>query len=281
MKHLRQLLETERSRRMVAEAAIGMFPSEHSSSGISTRKFPTVLGVEGHALEAAANAARWAHKAIVVASASEPELPSMLINILAHCFMACHMEVQQRLNARVEGMRAFVGNGETVELGAPEGIMAEDTQELLYGELWRRFESIAGVEQEEMVSLAARILSRSLPTEARRELGRRLVNLTWSTFVPLVQSYMSLFVRVSKRMKSFFLGRAKLLFHLMGPGHGPSVVKLWAVQGPPHCTISCVGTPLMLKESCRPTPEDLGKLCPALGPRVFSIPPSSCCVSLS
>lgn len=191
---LRQLLEAERSRRMVAEAAIG-----RSLVGSNLNQCPTTQTVEAHALEAAAAAARWAHNVTVSAHPSEPELPPLLVSILAHTFMACRGEMDARLASRVEGMRAFVGGCENVELGAPEGAMARDTQELLYAELWRRFDSIVTLERGDLIALAARILSRSLTTETQRELGRRLVNRTWSSFEPLILSYLALFAKVSHK----------------------------------------------------------------------------------
>lgn len=185
---------------MVAEASIGQRPPESPSSRSSIRKFPTMQTVEVQALEAASNAARWAHNATVVTHPADTELPSLLIGILAHTFIACHMEVHSRLNVRVDGMRAFIGCEESVVLGAPEGAMEGDTQELLYAELWRRFESIVSAERNELVALAARILSRSLPTELQRELGRRLVHRTWHTFEPLIRSYLAFFLRVSSSL---------------------------------------------------------------------------------
>lgn len=185
---------------MAAESVIGRrlsTPGTIDSRSVRTslRKFPTKFVIEAHALEATANAARWAQSATANAPPSEPELPGLIVGVLVQAYTTCRAEIKKRLDARVDGLRAFVG-GETVQLGVPDGGMAMDTQELMYAELRRRFQGVAMVARNDLVAIAAGILSRSLETEQQRELGRKLVNQTWPTFEPLVRSYLALFVEV-------------------------------------------------------------------------------------
>ena len=177
------------------------------------------------------------------------ELPAVVSCILAHLFANCQAEVKRLLQARVDGLRAFVGGTELVHLGNPPansgssaatpsggggggssgwgsgggrggpknslgaaaaagaavaaaaaegdgGGMAPDTQELLYGELRRRYRTIAGLGRKELVALTGRVLSHALGTETRKEAGRTLVHQTWPSFEPVVRSYLALFVEV-------------------------------------------------------------------------------------
>ncbi|CAM9340060.1 unnamed protein product, partial [Ectocarpus fasciculatus] len=208
-------------------------------------KFPSARAVEAHALEASSNGAKWARSAIsrvgrgggggetkaeqLYDSLGQPQqsreqkqkmLLSVVTSILVHLFHCCRVEVRRRLRVRVDGLRAFVGGAEFVQLGgvtsgpgtsgpkaslaaaaaagaagaAPGGVMAQDTHELLYGELRRRHRTIAGLGRKDLVTLSARVLSRALKTEAKKEVGRMLVHQTWPTFEPVVRSYLALFV---------------------------------------------------------------------------------------
>ncbi|CAN0106225.1 unnamed protein product [Ectocarpus sp. 12 AP-2014] len=206
-------------------------------------KFPSARAVEAHALEASSNGAKWARSAIsragggdgsgetkaeqLYSSLGQPQqsreqkqkmLLSVVTSILVHLFHCCRVEVRRRLRVRVDGLRAFVGEAEFVQLGSivsgpgtgrskasqaaaagaagatPGGVMAQDTHELLYGELRRRHRTIAGLGRKDLVTLSARVLSRALKTEAKKEIGRMLVHQTWPTFEPVVRSYLALFV---------------------------------------------------------------------------------------
>lgn len=186
---------------MAAEQVLGRRASTPTSLGtpsarLSLRKFPGPRAIEAHTLEATANAARWVQSAATRAGATEPELPSLVKGVLVHLFEACRADIKKRLDARVQGLRMFVGGLEPVQLGGGHNGMGGDTQELLYGELRRRFQVIATVGRKDLVSLAAGVLSRGLETEAQRDLGRKLVHQTWPSFEPLIRSYLALFVEV-------------------------------------------------------------------------------------
>lgn len=120
---------------------------------------------------------------------------------------------------RVDGLQRFVGRAEVVKLGngysnghgsghgngngdsdglGDAGGMATDTEELLYGELRRRYRTIAGLRRKELVALSARVLSRALDTKAEKKFGRKLVHQTWSLFEQVARSYLALFVEVRK-----------------------------------------------------------------------------------
>eukprot|EP00752_Nemacystus_decipiens_P007500 g6701.t1 len=228
-------------------------------------KFPSPRIVEAHALEAAENGSKWVQSVVarlggraggggggggVGAEAQRrqsqlererqllrAELPSVVSCVLAQLFVNCRAEVNRLLQARVDGLRAFVGGSEPVHLGNPpppssvsstatpgggrvrgsgwsgsgrggasnssgaaaaagagDGAMAPDTQELLYGELRRRYRTIAGLGRKELVALTAGVLSHALDAEAKREAGRTLVHQTWPSFEPVVRSYLALFV---------------------------------------------------------------------------------------
>lgn len=162
----------------------------------SLRRFPGPRAIEAHALEAAANAARWAQSATAHAGLKQPELPNLICELLVHAYWTCHAEVTTRLEARIDGLREFLGGEEIVELGAKDGVMAGDTQDLLYGELRRRFQSIGLVGRSKLVSMCRGMLTRALKREESREIGRALLNQTWPTFEPLMKSYLALFVEV-------------------------------------------------------------------------------------
>ena len=203
---LRMLLDSERSRRMAAENFLGRRANTPSSLGTpggrgSMRAFPSPRAVEGHALEAAANAARWAQSASSRAGVSEPELPSLIKCVLVHLFQSCRAEIRRRLETRMAGLRAFVGGTEAVYLGGDGVGMTGETQDLLLGELRKRFHSIAVVGRKDLVKLSARVLAKALETEPQKELGRMLVHQTWPFFEPLVRSYLALFVEVSECMQ--------------------------------------------------------------------------------
>ncbi|CAN0126390.1 unnamed protein product, partial [Hapterophycus canaliculatus] len=159
------------------------------------------------------------------------QLPSIVTSILVHAFDGCRDEVRRRLQARVDGLRAFVGGAEAVYLGsgasaasdssagaasssnsvagggggwgpvgpnppglAGTGVMATDTQDLLYGELRRRYRTVAGLGKTELATLAAQVLCRAFKTEGRHSVGLMLVNRTWPSFEPVMRSYLALFV---------------------------------------------------------------------------------------
>ena len=163
---------------------------------MSLRTFPSPRAVERHALEATENAARWVQSTITRAGVMEPELPFLVTRVLAHVFGTSRAEIRKRLNARVEGLRAFIGGGEEVQLGRRGDGMTAETKELLYSELQKRYRTIAAVGRQELVTISARVLSRALKTEELRELGRTVVHRTWPSFEPLLRSYLALFVEV-------------------------------------------------------------------------------------
>lgn len=188
---------------MAAESYLGRRTNTPSSMGtpstrMSFRKFPSPRSIEGHALEATENASRWVRSTFIRKSAMEPELPFLVTRVLAHAFGTCRGEIRKRLNARVEGLRVFIGGGEEIQLGRKGDGMAPETRELLYSELQRRYRTIAAVGRQDLVSIAARVLSRALKTEKLREIGRMVVHKTWPSFEPLLRSYLALFAEVSK-----------------------------------------------------------------------------------
>lgn len=159
----------------------------------------------------------------------QEQLPSTVINILVQLFDCCRVEVRRILQVRVDGLQKFVGTAEVVKLGdgdshgngysnghgngsvaaggdsdglrgagAGAGGMAADTEELLYGELRRRYRTIAGLRRKELVALSARVLSRALATKSEKKFGRTLVHQTWSLFEQVARSYLALFVEVRK-----------------------------------------------------------------------------------
>lgn len=187
---------------MAAENVLGRRAGTPTSLGtprarVPLRKFPSPRAIEGHALEANANAARWVQSATTrAASVAEQDMPFLLKCILLQVFASCRKEIRKRLDVRVGGLRKFVGGSEVVQLGGGVTGMAGDTQELLYSELRKRFQSIAFVGRQDLVSLSAGVLSRALKTEEHKNLGRMIVHQTWPSFEPLVRSYLALFVEV-------------------------------------------------------------------------------------
>lgn len=211
VQRLRLLLDTERSRRMAAESVLSRRSSTSSIGGtpslrsLSMRKFPSPRVIEAHALEAASNAGRWVRSAATRSGSQEPDLITLVRDILVELFESCRGKIRKRLDARVAGLRLFVGEAEGVQFGqwGESGVssLAGDTQELLYGELRRRFPTIAAIGRQELVSLCAGVLSRALDTEGKREVGRMLVHQTWPSFEPLVRSYLALFVEVRNKTR--------------------------------------------------------------------------------
>lgn len=195
---------------MAAESYYGRRTNTPSSLGtpstrMSFRKFPSPRSIEGHALEVTENASRWVRSTFIRKSAMEPELPFLVTRVLAHAFGTCRGEVRKRLNARVEGLRVFIGGGEEIQLGKKGDGMAPETREMLYSELQRRYRTIAAVGRQDLVSIAARVLSRALKTEKLRDFGRMVVHRTWPSFEPLLRSYLALFVEVSKQASQGYI----------------------------------------------------------------------------
>lgn len=178
------------------------------------------------------------------------QLPAIVTSILVHTFDGCRDEVKRKLQARVDGLRAFVGGTEAVYLGSgapaasdspsagaansnsingrghvgpnppPSIVMAPDTQDLLYGELRRRYRTIAGLGKTELATLAAGVLCRAFKTEHRHRVGLTLVNQTWPSFEPVMRSYLALFVEVIARAMDVACG--------LGVGWRVHVLDTWS-----------------------------------------------------
>lgn len=162
----------------------------------------------------------WFFLTFAIGGQEKEQLPSAVINILAHLFDCCRAEVRRILQVRVDGLQRFVGTTEAVVLGdchangstaagdrlggaragaaADAGEMAADTEELLYGELRRRYRTIAGLTRNQLVALSAGVLSHALTTKAEKEFGRMLLHQTWPLFEQVARSYLALFVEVRR-----------------------------------------------------------------------------------
>lgn len=193
----RSSLETERNRRVKAEAII----SRATPRGRGAAEFPDARTVARQIESLMSQGLRWTSDASKITS-SHAALPSTLRSILVNTFLVCREEVKRCLDERLASLSAFLGSDEPVNLMGGDS-MNLDTQYVLYERLCKNFQTIVSLKPARMAELVDLILS-GCGGAADNKLAKSVVlGSARHQFEALIKSYMVVFVEVRRPLTVF------------------------------------------------------------------------------
>lgn len=168
--------------------------------------FPNVRDVVQHVDQLTTAVLKWTGKACAIAGSNE-ELPATMQDILMQIFVICKEEVHRCLDARLDSLATFLGDGEPVTLSGDDS-MNLDTQYVVYQCLSTNYKEIVPVDEDHIRELADNIVHRC-EQGAAQSLARRMVSGD-SSFQVLMESYILLFIEVRLPCRPASIGTAML-----------------------------------------------------------------------
>lgn len=178
----------ERQRRDYAKALF----NRATPGGLRMSDFPNVRDVVQHLDQLTTAVLKWTGKACTIAGSHE-ELPAIMQDILMQVFVVCKEEVRRCLDAPLDSLSTFLGDGEPVTLSGDDS-MNLDTQYVLYQCLSSNYKELIRVD-EEYTRKVADIIVQHCGQGAAQNLARSML-LGDSSFQVLMESYLLLFVEV-------------------------------------------------------------------------------------